>query len=258
LRFDIQTGNIYEVLVRKEVLGYRSEKTMKKQVSMVGMIGIIISMILVIVGLSGCTQQNTSADETKIDTTTPTLESVQTILGKADTIESMYYEIAASITMPQYGTQTATIKIWQKTPYLKEQITSVTSGITNSITVIQRPEGIYTYNTAQGKYVLTTDETSIASSLQYLDSKTIKNYLNNQTSTTFQTEVIDGKKATIIEYTPLQGSTLMAIKMWIWNEKGVPLKALINMTMEQTTMTMDFRFNNYSFSDIPDNTFSVL
>ena len=36
-----------------------------------------------------------------------------------------------------------------------------------------------------------------------------------------------------------------------------PLKALINMTMEQTTMTMDFNFNNYSFSDIPDSTFNV-
>jgi outer membrane lipoprotein-sorting protein len=234
---------------------------MKKQLIMVGLL-----FVLILVGLSGCTQQKSSdysssdyssSDLSKDQTPPPATESIQTILAKAETIESMYYEIAASITMSQYGTQTATIKIWQKTPYLKEQITSTTSGITNTITVIQRPEGIYTSNTAQGKYVLTTDDTSIASSLQYLDSKMIKNYLNNQTSTNFQTEIIDGKKATIFEYTPLQGSNLMTIKMWIWNEKGVPLKALINMTMEQTTMTMDFKFNNYSFSDIPDSTFSV-
>jgi outer membrane lipoprotein-sorting protein len=230
---------------------------MKKQVSMVGMIGITALMIVVIVGFSGCTQQNSSADETKIDTIPPTIESLQTILTKAEKIESMYYEITASIMMPQYGTQTATIKIWQKTPYLKEQITSITSGVENTITAILRPEGLYIYNIAQGKYVLTTDDISIVSSLQYLDSKLIKNYLNNQTSTNSQTEIIDGKKATIFEYAPLQGSSLMTIKIWIWNEKGVPLKALINMTMEQTTMTMDFKFNNYSFSDIPDSTFSV-
>ncbi|VVB62270.1 Uncharacterised protein [uncultured archaeon] len=234
---------------------------MKRQVSLVEMVGItiIITMILVVVGLSGCTQQNTSADETKIETTPPTIESLQTILAKSDTIESMYYEIAASITIPQYGTQTATIKIWQKTPYLKEQITSVTSGITNTMMVIQRPDGIYTYDTAQGKYVMMTGDTSsIATSLQYLNSKMIKNYLNNLTSTNFQTEIIDGKKATIFEYTPLQGSNNMNIKMWIWNEKGVPLKALFNMTLDGKTMTMDFRFNNYSFADIADSTFSVV
>ena len=232
---------------------------MKKQLSLVGMVGITIAMILAVVGLSGCTQHNTSADETKIETTSPILESLQTILAKSDTIEAMYYEIAASITVPQFGTQTASIKIWQKTPYLKEQITSVTSGITNTIMVIQRPEGIYTYNTAQGKYVMITgNASSIATSLQYLDSKMIKNYLNNLTSTDFQTEIIDGKEATIIEYSPLLGNNSMNIKMWIWNEKGVPLKALFNMTLYEKTMTMDFRFNNYSFSHIADSTFSVL
>jgi len=169
----------------------------------------------------------------------------------------MYYEIAASINMSEFGTQTATIKIWQKTPYLKEQITGITVGNTTTISVIQRPEGTYTYDTAQGKYVLTTNVTSLVTSLQYLDSKMIKNYLNNQTLTNLETETIDGKKATIIQYTPLQGENLMTIKLWIWNEKGVPLKAFFTMTMEKTTMTMDFKFSNYSFSDIPDSTFSV-
>jgi len=47
------------------------------------------------------------------------------------------------------------------------------------------------------------------------------------------------------------------MKMWIWNEKGVPLKALSTQTSEETTIMMDYEYSNYSFSDIPDSTFSV-
>jgi len=234
---------------------------MKKQVFMVG-----ITFVLITVGLSGCTDQNSSADtsssdEIKIQTIPPATESIQTILTKAETIESMYYEITASINMSQFGSQTATVKIWQKTPYLKEQITGVADGVTTTISVIQRPEGMYFYDTAQGKYVLKTKAqplaTSFVTSLQYLDTEQIKNFVNNHTSMNYETETIDGKTATVFQYTPFQGENVMTIKMWIWNEKGVPLKAYFTMTMEESTMTMDFTFSNYSFSDIPDSTFSV-
>jgi len=222
---------------------------MRKQIEMVG-----ITMLLLILGLSGCTQQNSSNEQTITSTT----ESIQTLLTKAETIKSMYYQIAATITMSQYGTQTATIKIWQKAPYLKVEMNGVAAGTTNTITIIQRPEGTYTYDTAQGKYVLTTNDVpSFASSLQYFNPEMIKKYLNNQSVTNFETDTIEGKKATIIQYTPTQGENQMTVKIWIWNEKGVPLKAYFTMVMEEYTMTMDFNFNNYSFADIPDSTFSV-
>jgi len=220
------------------------------------MIMIGIAFLLLIVGLSGCTQQS-SSDQSGVQSTPPTTESLLAILDKVDTIESLYYEVAATITMSSYGTQTATVKIWQKTPYIKEQVTMMTAGTTTTVTVIHRPEGNYTYDAAQGKYVLTPNVSSFASSLQYFDSKTLKDYLNNQTMTNLQTEIIDGKLATILEYTPLQGENHMAVKLWIWNEKGLPLKALITMTMEQMSMNMSFMFKNYSFADLPDSTFSV-
>ena len=231
---------------------------MRKQIIIV-----LIMLVFMIIILSGCTQQNSSedtlsSDESEIKTNPPATETIQTILSKTETIESMYYEIDASIHISEFGTQTATIKIWQKTPYLKEQITSITDGITTSITVIQRPEGIYMYSPEIGNYIVATEEaTSIATSLQYFDNELIKNYIINQTTTDFETETIEGKKATIIQYTPLQGEYPMTIKIWIWNERGVPLKAYIDMTMEDTTMMMDFKFNNYSFSDIPDSIFSM-
>lgn len=226
---------------------------MKKQV-----IGICVMVVMLIVGLSGCTQQNSSSDLSDVQSNPPTTESVGTILSKADSIASMYYEISMSITMPEYGTQTALMKIWQKKPYLKEQITSAAGGMTTSIAVIQRPDGTYVYDTTQGKYVLTAEVPSYVTALQYFDSGMMKDLLNNQSFTEFKSEFIDGKKATVLEYTlPLQGESLMTIKLWIWNEKGVPLKAYMDMTMEEMTMTMDFVFGNYSFSDIPDSIFDV-
>ena len=226
---------------------------MKKQILIFG-----IMLIFITAGLSGCTQQDSSSDQSTEQTTLHATETIQTILAKTETIESMYYEITSSINMPQYGIQTAMIKIWQKKPYLKAQTTSTVNGFTNTIMVIQRPEGTYNYDYEKGKYVLTTDNTSFVTSLQYFDNEMIKKYLNNQTSTNFETEIIDGKKAAIIQYTPPEGGNLMTIKIWIWNEKGVPLKATIYMTIEEITMMMDFIFSKYSFSEIPDSTFSVL
>jgi len=218
---------------------------------------IVMIFILIIVGFSGCTQQDSSSDESTDQTNLSSTENIQTILAKADTIKSMYYEIIASITMDQYGTQNANMKIWQKKPYMKAEITSFTNGITNTIKVIQRPEGTYNYDNQKGEYVLTEENETFVTSLQYFDNEMIKKYMNNQTQTNFETETIDGKKATIIQYTPINDSYPMAIKIWIWNEKGVPLKATFNMSLGEITMLMDFKFIDYSFSDIPDSTFSV-
>lgn len=224
---------------------------MKKHLGLIGVL-----FILVIVGLCGCTQQETLPNQS-IDIP-PTTESLQAILSKAETIESMYYEIDASIDISEFGTQTASIKIWYKKPYLKEQITSSTSGITSTTTIIHRPEGTYLYDTTQETYVLTTQDSSFATSLQYLDSKTIKNFLMNQTDIDFETDIVDAKKATVFNYTlPLEGDSFITIKLWIWNDNGVPLQAYMDMTMETISMSMDFQFRNYSFADIPDSTFNV-
>ncbi len=225
---------------------------MKKKLIIIGLI-----VLFIVVVFSGCTQQDSSSDKSDNDTDFSTYETIQTVLAKADNIESMYYEIIATITMDQYGTQNANMKIWQKKPYLKAEITSVTNGISNTIKVIQRPEGTYNYDNEKGKYVLSDLNESFVTSLQYFDNEMIKKYINNQTQTNYETELIDGKKASIIQYNPINDSYPMAIKIWIWNEKGVPLKATFDMNLEEITMLMEFKFNNYSFLDIPDNTFNV-
>jgi outer membrane lipoprotein-sorting protein len=228
----------------------------KNQLLMVVIAAIIAAVVVSVAGLYGG-NQHSSTNESNIYTNPPTIESVQGILDKAATIDSLSYDIAMTMNMPQYGTQTATMKIWQEKPYFKQQITISTGSTINTISVIQRPEGTYLYDAVQGKYVLTTNFSSYATSLQYLDSNMIKNLLNNQSFIQFETETIDGKIATTFEYTISFNGMNMTTKIWIWNEKGLPLKADMDMTMEQTTMAIDFIFSNYSFADIPDSTFDV-
>ena len=231
---------------------------MKKDVIAIGLIFLVI-----LLGFCGCTEQKSSyaniqTDQSIGQTITPYTESVESILEKTETIESIYYEIIAMIEMSDFGTQEATIKIWKKDPHLKEEILSTTNGITATISVIHRPEGIYKYDTQLNDYRIATDEfTSVATTLQYFDSEMIKNYLNNQSLNDFETEIIDGKKTTIIEYNPSKDENQMDIKIWIWNEKGVPLKANIDMAFKDATMSMNFLFSNYSFSDISDDIYSI-
>jgi hypothetical protein len=105
-----------------------------------GIVGCIAVMMVMVVVLNGRTEQQTSGYESHVEPTLPATESLQAILSKADTIESMYYEIAASLTMSEYGTQTVTMYIWQEKPYLKQQIISSTGGYTHTITILLRPE----------------------------------------------------------------------------------------------------------------------
>ncbi len=225
---------------------------MKKNVVLIGII-----LLGIIVGISGCTQRDSSSDDANLQSILPTTESLESILAKSDSIESMYFEIAALITMPEIGTQSATVKIWQKPPYVKEEITGLNSGSTTTIVVIHRPEGNYTYDATQGKYVLTPDATSFATSMQYFDSEVLRSLLDNQTLMNLEIVTIDGKQTTVFDYSISIQGVNVTVKMWIWNERGVPLKAYVDMDMKEMAMTLDFTFSNYSFSEIPDSTFSV-
>jgi negative regulator of sigma E activity len=211
---------------------------MNKQTKILGVITTITCFLLMI---SGCTEQNN-----------PSSESIQTILEKAVTIETVYYEIAMSTTITGSVEQTTTMKIWQKTPYLKEQQTSTSGNITTTDTFILRPEGVYLYNATQN-----TSEPYTGIFIPQLSiAETVKDLLENQTLTTLGTETIAGMTATVIQYTPSQRNSTIG-KIWIWDEKGVPLQAQYITNNEYTSVTMDYTYSNYSFADIPESTFNV-
>lgn len=212
---------------------------MKKQKIVLGSIAILFCSFLMI---SGCMQQNT-----------PSPETLQQILEKAQTIESVYYEISTSMTTNNTLIQNSTIKIWQKTPYLKEEVSYINNNISQTISYIKRPEGLYRYDTTQQKYILVPLLALPEPSTQEVSN----DLLNNQTLTTLGNETIDEKETIVIQYTSNQTGNY-SMKMWIWKEKGIPVKALKTMTKKEgTTTIIEYRYKNHSFLDIPASTFEV-
>jgi len=242
---------------------------MEKTMVVICSMAILLSLVF-----SGCTQQDSSSHTAISNTKSsneplnsnqiPEAETIETILSKPESQDSMYYEIIMKMEMDMdfemsgFGEQTALIKIWKKDPYIKEEITTEAGGISTSILVIQRPDGTYVYNADKGEYILSTDDvSSITSSLQYFDNDMILEYISNLSTSDLETEIIDGKEAIIIEYSPTDADNSIYVKLWIWNEKGVPLKGIINMSLEEMSMNMELTFGNYSFSAIPDGVFSL-
>jgi len=62
------------------------------------------------------------------------------------------------------------------------------------------------------------------------------------------TEILDGKQCIIIEYDSAQSG---ATRMWVWEEKGVPLKIEQDTAAGKTVIN----FINYEFTDIDDSEF---
>ena len=103
---------------------------------------------------------------------------------------------------------------------------------------------MYTYMPVQKTATKTTLDLSMVPESPITDVSSILDYSPN----IIGTETIDGKVCTVISYDePGTGS----IKMWIWQEKGLPLK--MEMTANGKTTTIDY--TNIDFSDIPDSMF---
>jgi outer membrane lipoprotein-sorting protein len=232
------------------------------------MVIVCFVVMLLFAVFSGCTE-NESSSNTKISNTVSLDESkeqeqlqepetIEEIIAKTEQIDSMYYEISMIMDISEFGEQSGLIKIWQKEPYIKEEITTITGNTNISILVIQRPDGTYVYDAGLGQYVVSTDDiSSVSTSLQYFDNDMVLDYISNISTSDYETEIIDGKEALVVEYSPSLMGNSIHVKMWIWIEKGVPLKGILDMNMEQITIKMELNYSNYSFSDIPDSIFNL-
>ncbi len=212
---------------------------MNKHLQFFGIITILSSLLLI----SGCTEQKKPSTE----------ETIQTLLEKAAVIDSIYYEIDASFVVDGAEMQTTTITVWQQTPYLKEEENSTSGNISTTRLIIQRPDGAYLYDPTSQTYQPNT----IANLPQPSTQTMVNDLLNNQTLTIIGTENISNTPTTIIQYHPNQGGNSTTVTLWIWNEKGVPLKEQFTSNAEGTMVTINTIYSNYSFEDIPDSTFNV-
>lgn len=130
---------------------------------------------------------------------------------------------------------------------------STSGNISITQTIIQRPEGLYLYDPT-----LQTFQLNAQMNIPRLSTaEMVNDLLNNQTLTILGTENFSGKPTTIIQYHPNQGGNSTTMTLWIWNEKGVPLKEQYLSNNEETSVTRDSIYSNYSFADIPGSTFDV-
>jgi len=199
--------------------------------------------------ISGCTQKNSSIDQNN----KPSTETLEQILRKAQTIESVYYEVNVTETVDGKLTLNTTMKIWQETPYMKENASYSYAGVTLNVSYIQRPNGTFQFEPTKNMYVL-YQEIVLP---QRSTGDVAEDLLNNRSLIILGTETIDGKTTTVIQYTTNQSENSTTMKMWIWNDKGVPLKLLETRIREDMTFTWDYSYHDYLFEDIPDNTFDI-
>ena len=192
--------------------------------------------------MSGCTEQD--------KTITP--ETLQTILEKAAVLESVTYDIHTELLVNGEVHQTTT-RIWQQLPYLKEEENRTAGNITTTQQIIQRPDGLYVYDDVVQSYQLNPQAILPYHSTVDL----VADLLNNQTLTIIGTEELNGKPTTVIQYSPLHMGNTTTRKLWVWNEKGVPLKAVSLTQNNEITETTTATYSNYTFEHIPESLFSV-
>ena len=219
--------------------------------------GIWIIAIVGIILVSGCSKQESSTELTTTQTSKELAkESIQDILAKAENVGPVNYEVVSINSMtglPQEMITEVTMKVWQKIPYMK--IESTTVGTTTKMIV--HPDATYFYDAAKDKYSKKTAEEMTAMVSQKPFEEFSRDIRESTTLKELGTEIIDGKLTTIVEYSVDVEGTPVKQKLWIWNEKGIPLKVESSISMEEIVTTTNMEYKNFVFEDIPDSVFEV-
>lgn len=212
-------------------------------------IGIIVGVIIIIALLSFFMFRE-KAEESEVQPETE--ESIQDILAKAETIDSVQYEVVSTTSMNGVTT-TGAMKGWQKTPYMR--FDSTTTGTTTKI--IYHPDAMYVYDASKDKYSKKILEELAEKVSQKSFEEFSKEIKESETLKELGTETIDGKLTTIVEYSVTVGEAPITLKLWIWNEKGIPLKTESTVEMGEIVTTTKMEYKNFVFEDIPDSIFEV-
>jgi outer membrane lipoprotein-sorting protein len=205
--------------------------------------GIVLLLFCLLLLISGCTEQNN----------TPSQETLQAILQKGITIEYVSYDLEISTIINGSIEQRTLLRVWQHLPFLREEANTTAGNITIPQTIIKRPEGVYRYDPVLQYFILDPQVILPQPSTAQMAS----DLLNNQTIFIIGSENISGLQSTVFEFSPNGTDDSITMKLWFWNEKGVPLKALQTTQNEYLTVTTEYLYTNYSFEKIADSMFSV-
>jgi outer membrane lipoprotein-sorting protein len=186
---------------------------------------------------TGTTSTHTTA---ATSTSTETNNSLINILGMGKDINSIKFDITMTVT----GQPPITMTVWQKQQKMREDMTM--QGITVSILYDIPSNVMYTYLRDQNMATKTALDMNMIPNSPIENASDILDYSPNITGT----ETIDGKVCKVIEYNE---AGISSVKMWLWEEKGLPLK--MEVTADGTTTTIEY--NNIDLTDIPDSIFEI-
>jgi hypothetical protein len=146
--------------------------------------------------------------------------------------------------MTTTGQDPITMTVWQKQQKMREDVTM--EGLTISVIFDMATNTMYTYMRDQNMATKTILDMSKLPDSPIKDITGILNY----SPVISGTETIDGKVCQVITY---DETGVGSVKMWIWEERGLPLKMEIAANGTTTTLM----YSNMDFSDIPDSIFEI-
>jgi outer membrane lipoprotein-sorting protein len=187
------------------------------------------------------TTATTPAQTTTTSTATVTVDPLTALLSKWTGLDPVQYDL--TVTMP--GQATMTGHIWQTKT--KQKMQYVMEGV-NTIFIFDKDENVmYAYMPDQNMATkMTLDPGKMAQGTGEGDMLDVL----NKNATIVGTESIDGKECTVITFV----SDNMNIKLWIWTDKGFPIRT--EGTSSDGSLTI-MEYTNIDFSDIPDSVFEI-
>ena len=204
---------------------------------------LLASLALVLSACGGSKDATTSNPGPSSSATTSATSgsgSINDILGKGANLGPVKFDMA--ITVGNQVISTATV--YQKNKKMREETI-----ISESKTIFffdGDNNVMYTYLPDNG----TALKALLRENMMPLGDTEDPSALLQYNPTVEGNETIDGKDCTIITYTvPGFGG----YKIWIWNDKGFPLK-IVGLTSHGDSI---ITYSNIDFSDIPDSTFEV-
>jgi len=184
--------------------------------------------------ITGCTQNTNNQNS-----------ALATLAAKATQIPTLSYTLTTTTAMGAYNVNITT-QFWQKPHYMKTQTTIM--GFTT--TIISRPNGTFSYEPMTHTWTLTT-QAQPKSATNY----TLEMLAAHLTQT--GTETLDGKQTTIVEYTQVINKTNAQMRIWLWDDNGLPIKIVTTTTVLNQTVSTTTLMTDISFDDIQDSVFDL-
>lgn len=175
------------------------------------------------------------------DSTPAVDQAIAALVGKGMNL-TMKYDALISQSGPM---DALTVTIWQKGGKLREEKHLPGNIVTQ---IIDRDNLVtYTYGSSQTYAHKTALARSSKSGTSFSGSD-LANIPGYQPQI-LGADIIDGKTCSIIQL----GRTFLKEKIWVWQEKGVPLR--VEVTRPQGPQVIEFR--DYDFSDIAESMFEM-